>query len=329
MKIQNGCSLLLLGTASHNLKYVKSLLNHQKLANLVVLAADSQPIRELTQADPNIVYGGCIKNFSHWSQKSIANVFVGSEINLTDNDKQTLRELRLRHIPVFHFVEIFGWLWRKFPPSLIDDHWFIFGDGFKLLSDCNSIKVKRFFDIVVAVMILTPLLPILALVALLIKLDSPGQIFYSQVRNGLNSEPFKIYKFRSMYQDAEKNGAKWASVSDSRITRVGYWLRVLRIDELPQIWNVLRGEMSLVGPRPERPEFDANLEKVIPYYRFRYLVKPGISGWAQVCYPYGASVEDSYEKLAYDLYYIRNYSLWLDIVIFFKTIKVVISSKGR
>jgi exopolysaccharide biosynthesis polyprenyl glycosylphosphotransferase len=173
------------------------------------------------------------------------------------------------------------------------------------------------------------LLPLMVIVGLIIKLDSPGPIFYSQLRTGLYGKPFRVYKFRSMYQDAEKKGAQWAIQRDPRITRVGYWLRVLRIDELPQIWNVLSGEMSLIGPRPERPEFDVKLKEAIPYYEMRYLVKPGITGWAQVLYPYGASLEDAYEKLAYDLYYIKNYSLWLDIVIVLKTIRVVLLGKGR
>ena len=173
------------------------------------------------------------------------------------------------------------------------------------------------------------LLPLMVIVGIVIKLDSPGPIFYSQLRTGLYGKPFRVYKFRSMSQDAEKKGAQWAIQRDPRITRVGYWLRVLRIDELPQIWNVLSGEMSLIGPRPERPEFDVKLKEAIPYYEMRYLVKPGITGWAQVLYPYGASLEDAYEKLAYDLYYIKNYSLWLDIVIVLKTIRVVLLGKGR
>jgi lipopolysaccharide/colanic/teichoic acid biosynthesis glycosyltransferase len=169
----------------------------------------------------------------------------------------------------------------------------------------------------------------MVIVGFIIRLDSPGPIFYSQLRTGLYGKPFRVYKFRSMYQDAEKRGAQWASQRDPRITKVGHWLRVLRIDELPQIINVLRGEMSLIGPRPERPEFDVKLKEAIPYYEMRYLVKPGITGWAQVLYPYGASLEDAYEKLSYDLYYIKNYSLFLDMVIVLKTIRVVLLGKGR
>ena len=214
----------------------------------------------------------------------------------------------------------------KLPPSLLDGHWFVSNSR---LQDVNSLRIKRLMDVLISMILLILLFPLLLLVAAAIKLDSPGKIFYSQLRNGQNAKPFKIYKFRSMYRDAENGGAKWAAVGDVRITRVGYWLRILRIDELPQLWNVLRGKMSLIGPRPERPEFDAKLKEAIPHYEFRYLIKPGISGWAQVLYPYGASVTDSYEKLSYDLYYIKNYSLWLDLVIFFKTIAVVLGGKGR
>ena len=183
---------------------------------------------------------------------------------------------------------------------------------------------------ILAALLLLVFSPLMLLVALAIKLDSPGSVFYTQVRTGLHGKPFGVYKFRSMYQDAEKRGgAQWAKERDPRITRVGRWLRLTRIDELPQIVNVLRGEMSLIGPRPERPEFDVKLKQKIPYYDVRYLVKPGITGWAQVMYPYGASIEDAYEKLAYDLYYIKNYSFWLDLAIALKTVRVVLFGKGR
>lgn len=214
----------------------------------------------------------------------------------------------------------------KLPLSLIDGDSFLTSSRFQ---DVNILIIKRLMDVLISILLLIFLFSLMLLVAAAIKLDSPGKIIYSQLRTGQNGKPFKIYKFRSMYEDAENDGVKWASLGDARITRIGYWLRVLRIDELPQLWNVLSGEMSLIGPRPERPEFDVKLKNVIPNYELRYLVKPGISGWAQVLYRYGASVEDSYEKLAYDLYYIKNYSLWLDLVIFFKTIAVVFGGNGR
>ncbi|HYX15304.1 MAG TPA: exopolysaccharide biosynthesis polyprenyl glycosylphosphotransferase, partial [Nostoc sp.] len=215
------------------------------------------------------------------------------------------------------------------PSSLLQDKWLAFSDGFNLMPGYFSMKLKRVVDLILILFLLVLVAPLLLLVALVIRLDSPGPVLYSQQRSGLYGKPFRVYKFRSMYQDAEKLGAQWASQRDPRITRVGYWLRLLRIDELPQIWNVLQGEMSLIGPRPERPEFDVKLKEAIPYYEVRYLVKPGITGWAQVMYPYGASIEDAYEKLSYDLYYIKNYSIWLDLAIAFKTIRVVLLGKGR
>ena len=190
-------------------------------------------------------------------------------------------------------------------------------------------KLKRAFDLVMAAILSIATLPLTIPVAIAVKLTSEGPIFYSQVRTGLNGKKFRVHKFRSMYQNAEAKGIQWAIEKDPRITPVGSFIRLTRIDELPQLWNVLKGEMSLVGPRPERPEFDIQLREAIPYYDVRYLVKPGITGWAQVSYPYGASVEDAYQKVAYDLFYIKNYSLFLDLAIAWKTLRVVVLGKGR
>ena len=170
--------------------------------------------------------------------------------------------------------------------------------------------------------------PVMLLAALCVRLDSPGPVIYAQKRVGLRGREFTVYKFRSMTVDAEKNGAVWASAHDARVTRVGRILRKLRIDELPQLWNVLRGDMSFIGPRPERMEFVRRLERVIPFYWVRHSVKPGLTGWAQVCFPYGASEEDARIKLEYDLYYIKNMSLLLDLNILFKTVGVVLFPRG-
>lgn len=165
--------------------------------------------------------------------------------------------------------------------------------------------------------------------SLLIYLESGGPIFYRQERVGECGHLFNVLKFRSMRQDAEKSGApQWAKKNDDRVTRVGRVIRLLRIDELPQIFNVLRGEMSFVGPRPERPHFVKDLSKQIPHYLNRHTVKPGITGWAQIRYPYGASVEDAAKKLQYDLYYAKNHSLFLDIIILFQTMQVILFGKG-
>ncbi len=205
--------------------------------------------------------------------------------------------------------------------------WFIFSNGFRMSEGMRL--YKRIFDIIVSLIGVTLTLPFLPFVAMLIKLDSPGPVFLRQVRVGENDRPFVLYKFRTMRQDAEKaTGAVWAQKNDPRITRLGGLLRKTRIDELPQLINVLKGEMSFIGPRPERPEFVSELKKMIPYYSERHSVKPGVTGWAQIRYPYGASVDDAIEKLRYDLYYVKNVSLFLDIVIIIDTIKVMLFGRG-
>src|SRR5581483_3605674 len=183
--------------------------------------------------------------------------------------------------------------------------------------------------IVFALALLLFTLPLMAVTALLIALDSRGAVFYRQERVGLNGRVFEVIKFRSMRADAEKDGApQWAARRDARVTRVGTLIRKLRIDELPQLLNVLRGEMSLVGPRPERPCFVSEFSKEIPFYDERHCVKPGITGWAQVNYPYGASLEDARNKLAYDLYYVKNSGPFLDLIVVFHTVRVILFADG-
>ncbi len=267
----------------------------------------------------------------HLTQRSQSwsGVIVSAKDNLIESQIKHLMHLRLQGTVIYGLLDFYEAFFYKLPSRLLGDCWFISSSGYRLISDRASLKIKRMIDLVSAITLLFVFSPVMIVAALAIWLDSPGAVLYSQVRSGLNRKPFKVYKFRSMYQDAETQGAQWTQERDPRITRVGHWLRLMRIDELPQIWNVLRGEMSLIGPRPERPEFDTKLAAAMPYYDIRYCVKPGITGWAQVMYPYGASVEDAYEKLAYDLYYIKNYSLWLEWAIAFKTIRVVLLGKGR
>lgn len=204
--------------------------------------------------------------------------------------------------------------------------WLIFGEGFArgIVTD----MAKRTFDIVVSLLFLLFTLPFTLIAAILIKLESPGPIFYSQERVGLHGKTFMVMKLRSMRQDAEAGGVQFATVRDPRVTRVGAFIRLTRIDELPQLINVLRGDMSFVGPRPERPFFVEQLNREIPFYRERHCVKPGITGWAQVNYPYGASLEDSRQKLSYDLYYVKNHSLFLDFIIMLSTVRVILMQQG-
>ncbi|NEU83244.1 sugar transferase [Nostoc sp. UIC 10630] len=318
---------LILGAGDHAIKFAQKLLVLNPLGKLTVLAEENQTTIDLPKS--NLSYQGNLSDLSQWSQESWSGVIVTAQINFSQSQAQQLMQMRLRGIPVYTLPDVYQTFWYKLPSSLLQDKWLAFSDGFNLMPGYFSMKLKRVVDLILILFLLVLVAPLLLLVALLIRLDSPGPVLYSQQRSGLYGKPFRVYKFRSMYQDAEKLGAQWASQRDPRITRLGYWLRLLRIDELPQIWNVLQGEMSLIGPRPERPEFDVKLKQAIPYYEVRYLVKPGITGWAQVMYPYGASIEDAYEKLSYDLYYIKNYSIWLDLAIAFKTIRVVLLGKGR
>ena len=205
--------------------------------------------------------------------------------------------------------------------------WLAFTQGFLL--DARSRLIKRVVDFIVSLTFVILVLPLCLFVALMIKLESPGPIFYRQERVGLNGKVFRVWKFRSMRTDAERDGVpQWANKKDSRVTRVGQVIRMLRIDEIPQIMNVLSGDMSFVGPRPERPFFVEQLRKEIPHYDLRHAVKPGITGWAQVNYPYGASVDDAKRKLAYDLYYLKNHDLILDLAILMQTVRVVLFPGG-
>lgn len=205
--------------------------------------------------------------------------------------------------------------------------WLIFGDGFS--QGLVRTIVKRLFDLVCATALIILASPIILLTGIFILLESGGPILYLQERVGLNGRLFNVVKFRSMRTDAEQDGQpRWASAKDDRVTGVGRIIRKLRIDELPQLFSVLNGDMSLVGPRPERPYFVDKLTHEIPYFAVRQSVKPGVTGWAQVRYHYGASVEDAAEKLQYDLYYVKNHTLFLDLVILFETVSVVLAAKG-
>ncbi|HEV2867532.1 MAG TPA: TIGR03013 family XrtA/PEP-CTERM system glycosyltransferase [Allosphingosinicella sp.] len=210
----------------------------------------------------------------------------------------------------------------------LNPSWLIFSDGFSAGRRLSSLA-KRLFDLVVSLVILALGAPLIGLAALAVKLESRGPAFYRQRRVGLYGQTFDVVKIRSMRVDAEVGGkAVWAQKDDPRVTRVGALIRKVRIDELPQAWSVLKGEMSFVGPRPERPQFVADLEARLPYYAERHVVKPGITGWAQINYPYGASVEDAREKLEYDLYYAKNYSPFLDILILLQTARVILWPEG-
>ncbi|MHB1332338.1 MAG: TIGR03013 family XrtA/PEP-CTERM system glycosyltransferase [Sulfuriferula sp.] len=239
-----------------------------------------------------------------------------------------LLECKLRGINIIELSSFFERENGQLQLESLNASWIILSEGFKqgLARD----TVKRIFDLVVSLVIVLISLPAMLLTALAIYLESGGPVLYRQERVGQHGKPFTIMKFRSMRNDAEQDGKpRWADKDDDRTTRVGRFIRRVRLDELPQLFNVFMGHMSFVGPRPERPYFVDELTRQIPYYNSRHTVKPGITGWAQVCYAYGASVEDAVEKLQYDLYYVKNHTLFLDMMVLFQTVQVVLWGKGQ
>jgi sugar transferase (PEP-CTERM system associated) len=262
-------------------------------------------------------------------QNRVARIIVALEDRRGVLPTTALVKLRVRGVVVEDAHSAISSLTGRVWLSTVRPSWFVFSDGFhrSLLTDL----IKRSIDICCGVVGFLLSLPIMLVVALVVKLDSPGPVLYRQLRVGWKGDTFEIFKFRSMRVDAEQvNGAQWASVNDPRVTRVGRFLRKFRLDELPQFINVIRGDMSFVGPRPERPAFVAALRDEIPYYDERHSVRPGLTGWAQVQYPYGASVDDAYRKLEYDLFYLKNKSLFFDCAIIFQTIRIVLAGEhGR
>lgn len=240
---------------------------------------------------------------------------------------QELLELRMRGVKI---EEATSWLERmsgKIEVENLYPSWLVFAQGFRRSS--VFVLIRRFISVTISLIGLILTAPLMPLIMLIVKLDSKGPVFYTQTRVGKGGHLFKVVKFRTMRQDAEaSSGPKWAGSNDPRVTRVGKFLRSSRLDEIPQLWCVLKGDMAFVGPRPERPEFIAWLSKEIPYYGVRHMVRPGLTGWAQVKYKYGSTVEDAREKLQYDLFYIKNASIGLDLLIMFQTIKTVLLRRG-
>jgi sugar transferase (PEP-CTERM system associated) len=245
------------------------------------------------------------------------------------NGSMPLRELlecRIHGVQVSdintHFEKTLG----QVLVSYVKADWLIFGNGFN--HGTLRRAVKRVFDLALASLLLIACAPLLLLTMLMIRLESPGPVLFRQERVGRDGQPFRVLKLRSMRLDAERDGPRWASAADPRVTRVGQVIRLLRIDELPQLLNVLAGDMSMVGPRPERPFFVEQLTRDIPYYAVRHSVKPGLTGWAQVRYQYGSTVEDARSKLQYDLYYVKNHGVMLDLLILLETVVVVATGRG-
>ncbi|MFZ2386602.1 MAG: TIGR03013 family XrtA/PEP-CTERM system glycosyltransferase [Polaromonas sp.] len=302
----------------------------------------------LKKSDPNVDLVGyyaspneAVKEVSGWGvlspEKSLTDIVLEHRVDqivvaLSERrgGSMPLRELldcKLQGVRVVDIATYFETTLGQIRLDAVSAGWLIFGEGFN--QGLVRTMIKRLFDIVCATLLILLALPIMLVTGILILLEDGSPIFYLQERVGLNGRLFNVVKFRSMRTDAEKDGQpRWASATDDRVTQVGRVIRRLRIDELPQLFSVLGGDMSLVGPRPERPYFVDKLTQEMPYYAVRQSVKPGVTGWAQVRYHYGASVEDAAEKLQYDLYYVKNHSLFLDFVVLFETVGVVLRCKG-
>lgn len=275
--------------------------------------------------------GDVIGDYSRLSELvdkyNVRNLVVAIEDRRGEYPIKEMLGIRVSGCKVLEWPGFFEKLAGRIPIDNLAPSFFIFNEGFR--KPDIVLFTRRVISMVFATGMILLLFPILFAVACLVKLDSPGPVFYTQTRIGQKGMPFRIIKFRSMREDAEsKGGAIWASKDDPRITRIGKYLRLTRLDELPQLFNVLRGDLDLVGPRPERPEFVEKLQSIIPYYSVRHTVRPGLTGWAQVMFTYCGTIEESKEKLQYDLFYIKNMSVKLDLLILFKTVKIVLLGRG-
>jgi sugar transferase (PEP-CTERM system associated) len=321
--------LLLVGTSAASIELARELFDRrQELGVEIVGFVDPDPARiGAPVINPGVI--GTIDDITSLVPRlNVDRVVVSLSDARGRLPMDQLLDIRLRGGVTFdHLASVYEEYTGKIAVENLRPSWFIFSTGFRKTR--ALLAAKRVFDIALSLFGLIVGFPVMLAVALLVKLTSRGPIFYHQERVGLGGRTFEVHKFRSMRQDAEAaTGPVWSRKNDSRITPTGRFLRRTRLDELPQMWNVLRGDMSIVGPRPERPTFVAELTEKIPFYGQRHVVKPGLTGWAQVRYTYGASVEDAIQKLQYDLYYIKNLSLALDLVIVLETIKTVVLRRG-
>lgn len=322
-------NIIILGSGKLAVTILKEILARKDSGyNALLVVQRSNDQERLNGFNSHMV---CIANFDgirHLADERLIKKIVVAITEQRGSFPTTeLLNCRLDGIEILQGQSFYEMLAGKLYVEQLNPGWLVFSEGFD--RSLLQTVLKRATDIILSLCLLILLMPLLLLTALLIKMDSAGPVFFTQERVGGRRKNFKIYKFRSMTSDAEaKSGPVWAQTNDDRVTRIGRFIRPSRIDELPQLWNVLKGEMSIVGPRPEREFFVKQLTELIPYYIERFTVKPGITGWAQVNYPYGASVEDAVAKLNYDLFYIKNSSLIIDLMILMRTVKIVLSGKG-
>ena len=321
--------VVIIGQGERGQSVVRMLKQASKLNYHVLGYVDDNPATSQAGDDGLSVLGKAADLPNLVQQLHIQEVVVAIERSLREKLFESLVECQANGVRVSLISDLYQEIYRKIPVEYIDPIWALYEMQNRLVFKRFDLGLKRLLDLVLLAVGLLFLAPLFPLVALATRLDSSGPIFYRQTRCGRAGKPFSIIKFRTMVSDAEKDGKpQWATKDDCRITRVGRFLRKTRLDELPQLFNVLRGEMSIIGPRPERPEFVEQLQQEIPFYRTRLMVKPGLTGWAQIQYHYGNTVEDALIKLQYDFYYLRYWSLWLDLYIIFRTFSVVLKFKG-
>ncbi len=324
---------LVLGTDENLRPFIGDLKASQLTGQFVFLTPEGKPLA-LDNGTPlgpglSINLQGAWSELENLAREPWTGIVAGAGNQLPDAMVESLLKIRLNGVRVIDLADFYEATWFKVPVHYLQRSWFALAQGFQLLHNPIGLRLKYICDVLGAGLLLLLSSPILLLAALAIKLESPGPLIFKQTRVGENGKLFTVYKLRSMREDAERDGAAWATKGDPRVTRVGSFIRATRIDELPQLINVLKGEMSFIGPRPERPEFMDQLEGAIPFYNLRHILRPGVTGWAQVMYPYGASIEDARQKLQFELYYIKNYSLLLDVEIVLRTIRVVLFGRGR
>jgi len=293
-----------------------------------LLILDKTPTDVFTSSENTELAGNWDQLEQIIGTRVLSGVILTSE-SLTSDLVDRLMGIRISGMRIFKLSDFYEQYLSRLPVLSLDPNWIALTQGFELIHNPIGLRFKRYMDIMVALIVGLLLLPVIVTTALVVLLTSGKPIFYSQLRTGENGHPFTVYKFRTMNPDAEVAGAQFATENDPRMTPVGKWLRKYRLDELPQLWNVLIGNMSFIGPRPERPEFIEDLQQRVPYYNLRHMIKPGITGWAQVMYGYGDSADDALEKLQYDLFYIKNYSIILDISIMLRSLKVILFGTGR
>jgi len=326
--------LIIFGIATYIWRVIyNNILKLKTAREQILLIGDNEATQTLAeQIRHNPQWGYVI---AHWIQsetdafdaKHLKKILLDAHINLIVVSAQMKRDARLSHmiyqnllpgIGMLDLIDLYEIILKKTPLTELHQH------SFTTYTSAQNITysiIKRFIEFLFACVMSVITLPLCMVIGLLIKVTSPGSAFFTQRRVGKARKQFILWKFRTMVYDAEKHGPQWSQKNDARITTVGRFLRKTHIDELPQLWNIIRGDLSLIGPRPERPEFVQTLEKEIPYYHLRHVIRPGLTGWAQINYRYGASTADAYEKLQYDIFYLKNRSWWLDIITVIKTVK--------